>query len=156
MERTRQRYVPLVLFAAALALIAARVTSHFVGKKPPKGELVRWISAAELSTVAPTSNKPILFDFTADWCAPCHLLDEQVFRDPAIARVINERFLAVRVVDRLREEGKNTATVADLQRRYSPRGFPTVVFTDPAGNQLERMEGFSGREEFRRIMERVR
>lgn len=154
MERTSQRHLPLILFLVAIALLGARVASHFIKDEPAEGGLVRWITPEELQRVG--GDKPILLNFTADWCAPCHMLDEQVFADPAIARAINERFVPVLVVDRQREEGRNAPLVDELQRRFSARGFPTIVFTDPRGNELARMEGFSGREGFQRVMERVR
>jgi thioredoxin-related protein len=95
-------------------------------------------------------------DFTAEWCAPCHQLDAEVFADPELAAEINERFVAIRVTDRYREDGRNTPVVAELQRRYGVNAFPTVVFTNASGGELARLEGFGGRRQFQQVMEQVR
>lgn len=159
MVRTSQRAIPVALFAIALALLAGRIVHQTLKRDAPakgKDDLVQWVGPEEGVRLARMTNRPILFDFTADWCQPCHVLDAEVFRNPELARDINARFVAVRVVDRQQEEGKNRPEVAALQQRYSVRGFPTVVFADDAGRERARMEGFRGRAEFERLMESVR
>lgn len=160
MARTNQKYVPIIFIIIVCVLLAGRLTSQFVKSRnaPPieKGALVKWVPLDEAIGLASTSNKPILFDFTAEWCQPCHLLDAQVFRDPELAAKINERFVAVRVTDRMQEEGRNRPEVAELQQRFSVRGFPTVVIADGGGTERGRMEGFGGRDAFERMMEQAR
>jgi thiol:disulfide interchange protein len=155
MARTDQRAIPIALFVVALVLVAARVAFPLVQPTPPQNGGVHWYTPDEGLRLAASSNKPVLLDFTAEWCQPCHVLDAEVFQNPAIARAINERFIAIRVVDRRQEEGRNASAVDELQQRFTVRGFPTVVFADRGGERA-RMEGFRGREEFERVMESVR
>lgn len=160
MARTNQKYIPLISILVVGALLAGRVTSQWVKSRnvpaAEKGALVKWVPLEDAIGIASASNKPILFDFTAEWCQPCHMLDAQVFRDAELAAKINERFIPVRVTDRMQEEGHNKPEVAELQQRYSVRGFPTVVIADATGTERGRMEGFGGRDAFERMMEQAR
>jgi thiol:disulfide interchange protein len=160
MVRTSQRYVPVVLFAIAVLLVGARIASHLLTKREQaqttKTGLVKWVSIDEGLRLARATGKPILIDFTAEWCQPCHVLDAEVFQNAEIAKKINQRFVAVRVTDRQQEDGQNTPRVAELQQRFKVQGFPTVVFTGGSLNELGRMEGFRGRAHFEELMGRVR
>lgn len=153
-----QRALPLFLIAAVLALFAARVVvSRMDEKKQGNGDdLVQWVPLEQAEALARESGRPILYDFTADWCAPCHQLKAEVFRNERLAEMINDHFVPVRVLDRMREEGKNASPVDALQQRYSVQGFPTVIIADADGSPRERMEGFRGAEPFERMMERFR
>lgn len=157
MERTRNQHtVPLLLIVVAVALVAARAAAHFFTPEAPKNTLVHWVPLEEVGAMAASTNRIILIDFTADWCAPCHLLDAEVFGDPSMAKEINARFVPVRITDRQREEGRNAESVEALERRYGVNAFPTVIFADADGTERARMEGYGGREQFRRVMESVR
>ncbi|HUR82147.1 MAG TPA: thioredoxin family protein [Thermoanaerobaculia bacterium] len=156
MARTDQRAIPIALIVIALVLVAARIVVPLLKSEAPQSqEGIRWLTPAEGLRLAASSNKPVLFDFTAEWCQPCHMLDAKVFSEPEVAKAINARFIAIRVVDRRQEEGRNTREVDELQQRFGVRGYPTVVFADNTGERA-RMEGFRGREEFERVMESVR
>lgn len=153
MARTRnQRTVPFLLLAVAAVLVALRVVSAFVEPKADPSAGVTWVTLEQASRLAHQTGKPLLLDFTADWCAPCHELDKAVFNHPELAMKINEHFIAVRVLDRQRETGTNAPDVEALQQRYSVQGFPTVIFVDNDGTERARMEGFRGVEDFERVM----
>jgi thiol:disulfide interchange protein DsbD len=155
-DRRRQRSVPILLFAVVLALLIARVVVwRMEAAKGGATDLIHWIPATQAEMLAIQQHKRILFNFTAAWCVPCHQLEEAVFRNPRLAKMIDDRFVPVRIVDRQEEDGANDILVESLQRRYSVRAFPTLVFTDAEGNQQQRMEGFGGAERFEQVMEQV-
>jgi thiol:disulfide interchange protein len=89
--------------------------------------------------------RPILYDFTAAWCPPCHLLDTEGLSDPQVASLVNSTYQLSRVVDRKREDGKNPPATAELERRYSVNGFPTLVVATPDGRLIARLDGYPGR-----------
>jgi thiol:disulfide interchange protein len=154
MALTNQRAIPLALIVVAALLLVARIVSAVV-KTEPAGA-VQWLSIEDGLARARATNKPILFDFTADWCAPCHQLDAAVFKNADFARRINAGFIPVRVVDRQQEEGQNRPDVAALQKQYAVRAFPTVVIADANGAERGRMEGFRDARQFERVMEQSR
>ena len=153
-DRRSQRAVPVLLFIAAAALLIARFT--WPGEEQKKHDLVRWVTPEVAINRSRATGKPILYDFTAEWCQPCHLLDAAVFKDTRAAGEINEKFIPVRVTDRRQEDGSNSPEVDELQKKYSVRAFPTVIFANAEGTELGRMEGFRGKAELERIMESVR
>lgn len=154
-DRTKQRALPIWLLILTALLIIARVVST---KYPVKGDtdLVRWTPLSIASAAALRSHRPILYEFSAEWCGPCHLLEREVFMDSALAATINDRYIAVKVIDRQREDGHNEPDVQQLMDRYGINGFPTVVIAASDGQVRDRVLGYQGRDKFAAFIDRVR
>ena len=73
---------------------------------------------------------PVLVDFWADWCAPCHAIS------PHLASVISDLAGHVRLAKVEVDEGENMK----LAGRYKVRGFPTVMLFS-AGEEIARFSG---------------
>jgi thiol:disulfide interchange protein len=146
-DRTHQRSVPIWLPLAVVALIIARVISMRVPVKSTQ-DLVRWVPIRQARFVSAAKHKPILYEFSADWCGPCRSLEEGVFFDQEMAATINDRFVPVKVVDRAREEGRNAPEVEGLQKQFGVRAFPTVVVAEPDGRELRKTVGYQGTQQF--------
>lgn len=157
-----QRAVPIILVVIAGLFVAARVAS--VRFKPDEKQkttakapaAVKWVVLAKAEEVSRRTGKPIMYDFTAAWCGPCHRLDDEVFANPQLAARINEQFVPVRVVDRRREDGTNTPPVQQLQSKFGVRGFPTIVIADAGGRLKDKVVGYRGVAGFEEMMESVR
>ncbi|WP_262271487.1 protein-disulfide reductase DsbD [Microvirga yunnanensis] len=83
---------------------------------------------AAVST-AQAQGKPILVDFTAEWCVTCKEIERSVFADPAVrARLKDVAFIKADVTD-------YTGGSRTLMQRFSVMGPPTILFLDPKTGQ---------------------
>ena len=141
------RGTPNALLLVAGVLLAARVAvGLYENRHPPSlPDLVRWRPIAGAEAEARAQGKPLLYDFTADWCPPCQAMKREVFADRAAAERIERLFVPVRVLDRAREEGRNPAEVDSLQRRFHIGSFPTLVVVPPAGGDSVILVGYQGK-----------
>jgi thiol:disulfide interchange protein len=137
-EGRPQRPFPRLLAVLAAGALAARILG------PNIEDRVSWVAAAGAETTARTSRRPLLYNFTADWCAPCKRLERDLFADARRAEWLSRRFVPVRVVDREREDGRNPPEVEALKARYGVDAFPTLVVVGADGAVLARQEGYGG------------
>jgi uncharacterized protein YyaL (SSP411 family) len=97
-----------------------------------------WGRAAFASARA--QRKPVLLSISTTWCHWCHEMDRTSYADPAVATLINERFVPIRV---------DADERPDVSERYNLGGWPTTAFLTPDGDILaggtfvpvERMRG---------------
>lgn len=85
---------------------------------------------------AQREKKPVFVEFFATWCAPCKVMEEEIFTQPETFRYLNSNFLNFRA-DFDSESGKTIASI------YEVKTLPTVLFLDPQGVVLERHTGMA-------------
>jgi thiol:disulfide interchange protein len=81
--------------------------------------------------------RPVFVEFHAEWCAPCKVMEEEIFTQPAVYSMLNNHFINFKV-DFDQEAGR---TIADI---YEVSKLPTVLFLDTKGVVLERYTGGIG------------
>ncbi len=104
-------------------------------------------------------DKPILLDVGAVWCHWCHVMDGESYEDPDLARLINERFVPVKV-----DRDERPDVDARYQRMVSTLtgqgGWPLTGFLTPDGDVFFGGTYFPpsdqfGRPSFRSVLESV-
>lgn len=77
------------------------------------------------------SRKPVMVDVFATWCAPCKLLDEEVFSRADVVEA-SESFVTIRI------DGDEHP---DLRGKLKVSAYPTVLFLMPDGTEIGRSVG---------------
>ena len=96
------------------------------------------------SGAAQETNKPMMIEFWADWCAPCKIMEEEVYTDAQVAEALRQKFVAVRVHFDLQ---------TNLVRQYNVEAIPFLVFTNSYGTELLRHRGIIEAEDLAAIIE---
>lgn len=121
-------------FGAALLIAAAALFPVH------KAKLLPWemYAPAQLA-VAKTAGQPVIMDFYADWCIPCHELDRFTFSNTRVQQEL-ARFKRLKV-DMTHPDAEETQKLIE---QFDIQGVPTILFLSPGGQELKdaRVSGF--------------
>ena len=144
------RSLPRFRILQRAAGIAAVVLAVWAAVPPQAESAIRWQAFDGTSIqAARNAGRPALIDFVADWCIPCHEMDQNTYTHPDVRREA-ERFAMYRA-DITRE----TDDTSDLVDRFGVHGVPTVIFFDGAGKEVRRLVGYVGSAEMLAAMRAV-
>jgi thiol:disulfide interchange protein DsbD len=140
-------FTRLAAFGGALLLLGA---AGYFAPGPAGGRPLSF-QRYDAQTVAGTG-RPAMIDFSADWCIPCHELDEVTFADPRVRQRLSA--YALFRADMTRQD---SAEAMALAQKFGIQGMPTIVFLDSNGKEIpgSRLVGYEPPEAFLRRLVRL-
>jgi thiol:disulfide interchange protein DsbD len=120
------------VFGVALIAVAAWITSPLwmAAMTPTEGGIVfKPYSPVEVQQAA-AAHRPVMIDFSAEWCGPCRKMERTTFRDK---RVVDDAKQFVMLKADLTHEG--TPEVEKMRKDFGIWGVPTLVFIGPDGRE---------------------
>ncbi len=134
----------ICLLASAAGVVADAIPDGVnIAKAREHGrtQLFQWTAwSAETFARAKREHRFILLDCAAEWCHWCHVMDETTYLDPDVGRMLNDRFVAIRV---------DIDARPDLAERYGDWGWPATVIFSPDAEELGKFRGYLAPEELR-------
>ncbi len=88
----------------------------------------------------------VLLHGSAAWCHWCHVMEETTYRDPAVMRVLRERFVAIKV---------DVDARPDIEERYGAWGWPATILFDANGKEVGKFRGYIASKELLPILEGI-
>jgi tetratricopeptide (TPR) repeat protein len=115
-------------FAESLRKKVGPLPARFSDEERGGGSAVHWMPARDLdAAIRKDRSKPVLLFFTSPDLSGCVHMRREFFEDPEVAAWINERFIAVVLVNRQWDDGKTSHEATELQRRFKIKDYPTVI-----------------------------
>ena len=97
-----------------------------------------YTSIDEAVAKAKEENKQVMVKFTgSDWCGPCKMIQKAVFSKKAFADKVKDKFILC-VIDVPNGDKELAEKNRPLLKKYSIRGYPTVVLFDGEGKEFTR------------------
>jgi thiol-disulfide isomerase/thioredoxin len=100
---------------------------------------ILWVASDRLMPVleeAQRINKNVFVTFEASWCAPCKVMESEIFTQPQVYELYNRKFINFKT-DFDSSSGKVLAQIYEVEK------LPTVLLLDPKGVVLERYTGMA-------------
>lgn len=140
--RGRKLYTVVGVLVGAYLLLGVLITRGFIlpavslagvgsGAATEKAGVVWGSDEPSALARALAEGKPVMIDFTADWCAACKELEHFTYTDPAV--IAESEKMVTLMIDATRGDDP---VVKALVEKYEVAGLPTVKFLKPDGTTL--------------------
>lgn len=84
---------------------------------------------------AKSKKQIVMVDFFTTWCGPCKLIEANIYRHESFLPYTNK--MVTYKIDAEKGEG------IELAKKYKVRAYPSVIFMDADGNEIERVIGYN-------------
>src|SRR5579864_6017975 len=139
------------LFKTAIVAFAFLSVSGFAQSAKPEtassGAHPQWVGWSDnVFQQAKAQNRFVLLDLEAVWCHWCHVMDENTYKDSRVNRLLNSRYLAVKVDQDSRP---------DLSNRYEDYGWPATVVFNGDGKEIVKRQGYISPDEMSSLLQAI-
>ncbi len=148
-----------LLLGTLVALSLTLVTGFKVSEGP-----VQWLTFEQAVELSKKEKRPVFIDVYTDWCGWCKVMDKNTFSEPQVAKLLNEKFYAVK----FDAEQKEDVVFAGTTFKFVPSGskgyhqlaaallnnqmsYPTVVFLAEDFSMIQPLPGYRKADEFHKI-----
>ena len=127
---------------------------------------VNWMTFEEAVEASKTQKRKIFIDVYTDWCGWCKVMDKKTFNEPAVAKLLNEKYYPVKFNAEQREDvvfngttfnfvescgrGNHQLAAALLNNQLS---YPSVVFLNEEFAIVHILKGYQQAPGFHNIDE---
>lgn len=153
----------LISIGAVAILLLTTALSANRGVPAAEGP-VKWMTFEEALKKSKSEKRPVFIDVYTDWCGWCKVMDKNTFSDPVVAKLLNEKFYAVKFNGEQKEDvvfdGNTFKFVASGRNGYhqlaaallnNQLSYPTVVFLDEEFRMIQPVPGYRQAPEFHKI-----
>lgn len=134
--------LPTVGVAARPQVQQSKVEDNAKGTQFFKGTFAQALAKAK------KENKKLMVDCYTLWCGPCRMMSTQVFPDEELGKYMNEKFVCLKL-DMEHGEGP------ERNKTFKVKAYPTFIFFDADGKEMNRFEGMAMKGDFKLRCERI-
>jgi hypothetical protein len=114
--------------------------------RPKADDAIRWnfVSFAKAQEMAKQEAKPLFVDVLAFWCVWCYRMDYYTYPDAEVARLLNESFVPVKII----QEQDPAGDYSPVMEKLGARGIPAMGIWTPDGELVKYISGWKKPSEF--------
>jgi len=148
----------LFRFIAISAMIITFITKGMAQE-------VKWYTFTEAVKLNETAPRKILIDVYTDWCGWCKVMDKETFSHPTIAKILNEKFYAVKFNAERKDtvvfqgntfinngEGSRPPHQLAMAMLNGKMSYPSIVFMNEKNQMITAVPGFQKPEQMEPLL----
>lgn len=115
--------------------------------RPLTTEPIQWhyVTFADAIAMGEKAQKPVFIDVMAFWCVWCYRMDWSTYPDAEVARVLNNDFIAVKIIQEQDLVGDYDLV---MKEKLAARGIPAMGIFDATGKPVHTIGGWKKPEDF--------